>query len=307
MKAKLITLLFILSVISNSGFAQSKHMEGSYSGGHDSLVFDGADERAFNIQNETDDKCKIKVMDVFGEATGTYWVDSSFQTCGTGVVHQKVKVTGQLRKGVELIPGYELTTGGEGWKGANGRTYNNTIMLDLGPGTGFMLGRKASIMIGNDCAIQVNHGGIISTGDINVSTARSTVTHKNTQYSVEVIEDGDKITDIVKVYEGSVEFGPNMGSDANNKERENNIKKMSDLNVQLQKLSADYSNGKITAQEYSSQMQELSKEMSDAQSQLQRSVTVNAGYKSSITDTDKPTEPEQFDTNADRWWEDTEK
>ncbi len=290
MKTKLFTLLLVLSLISLTGYSQSKHGTAFIS---DSLLFDGDDANLFRFSKETDDGCKVKVQDVFGEATGTFIVDTVLETCGGAKQNMRVQKTGQLRKGVELVPGFEITTGG------NGDSHHQDLLaLDLGPSP-LMLGRKASITIGPDCVIHVKSGAVMLSGEYNISTTRSSVSHKKTRYSVEVVQDGGKFTDIVKVYEGSVEFGQNMENEANIKKNNDDAKKNNDKALQLQKLIEDYNSGKITVPEYSKQMQELMKD--DAKQQ--KTVTINAGYQSSITDTEDPSDPVPFDVNENHWWE----
>ncbi len=252
---------------------------------HDSLLFDG-NSNSFNFLKGADDKCKIKVSFVSGEATGTYWVDTVYETCGEKE-QGKFQKTGQLKRGVELVPGYEVTTGGNG-VGKNA----DLLMLDLGP-SALSLGRRGKIMIDKNCVLHLKEGAVQMAGDVDISTPRSNISHKNTQYTVEVVPDGDKITDIVKVYEGSVTFSVNTSDGSFGKN-------IGDKGKQMQKLSEDFQSGKITAQEYSDKMKELTK---DVESSAKYSVTVDAGFKSSITDTGVPTDPEAFDINADHWWE----
>jgi septation ring formation regulator EzrA len=103
------------------------------------------------------------------------------------------------------------------------------------------------------------------------------------------------------VYEGSVEFRQNFEGEGFKKGTE-------DWQEEMKKLNEDFQNGKITAQEYKEKFAEIQNKIkSNISTDPNYFVTVNAGYKSSITDANKPTDPEPFDTNADRWWEDINK
>ena len=69
----------------------------------------------------------------------------------------------------------------------------------------------------------------------------------------------------------------------------------------MQKIADDFQNGKIGAEEFTRKMTELQKEMT--KSLPQSTVTVNAGFQSKIVGIVNATEPESFNVNENRWWE----
>jgi len=70
----------------------------------------------------------------------------------------------------------------------------------------------------------------------------------------------------------------------------------------MKKLAEDYQGGKISIEEFTKKMQEFQKEMTEFLSGNE--ITVNAGFESRITGTDKPTDPVPIDANEKPWWED---
>jgi hypothetical protein len=295
MKAKLFSILFFLSFISVTCYSQTKSGTGSYSGGHDSLLFDGGDANSFNFLKDADDNCKIKVQDVFGDATGTYWVDTIYRVCGVKEPGQ-IQRTGLLKRGVELVPGYEITTGGEGYKGPrSGHLYNNTLMLDLGP-SALMLGRRASVTIGKDCVIHVNSGAVLMSGEHDISTSRTNVSHKKTRYTVEVVEDGDKISDIVKVYEGEVEVFPKKDSLA---------KITGNLGKEIGQLNLDLVNKKITLEEYKAKMAELNPKLEEYTNNLSKIVKLTAGYQCTVDSKGFVSDPVAIESTGTEWFDES--
>jgi hypothetical protein len=301
MKQKLFTLILTLSLISINSYSQSKHETASVSVGYDSLLFDGDNANQYNFLNATDDKCKIKVQDVFGDATGTFMVDTVFETCGEKHT-EKVRKTGPLKRGVELIPGYEISTGGEGYKGKSGHVYTNVLMLDLGP-SAVMLGRRTSAIIGSDCEIKLNTGSALVSGDHEIITSRTIITHKQTKYSVEIVPDGSDTMDIVKVFEGSVQVNPHANTDSSVA----HFKKLGDMQTEMAKLNDDMINKRITIDEYKAKITELNDEMKTSENSLPKAVEVNAGYQCTVDHTGKISDPVPIESTETQWFDDVEK
>ncbi len=291
MKTKFVSILFILLFICNTGYSQSKHGTGFISS-HDSLDFDGTYENSFSFFKDADDNCKIKVSDVFGEATGTYLIEKISKVCGvrdTGIVQK----TGQLKRGVELVPGTEVTTGGEGYKGANGVLKENVLMLDIGS-AGMMIGKNSRITIGKDCVIHVKIGAVMMSGEYDVSTPRTSVTHKKTKYTVEVVQDGDNISDIVKVYEGEVQVIPKKDSLA---------KSTGDLGTQIGQLNMDLKNKKITLEEYKARMAELTTKLEESTNNLSKIIELTSGYQCTVDSKGVISDPLPFETTGTEWFD----
>ncbi len=301
MKQKLFTLILTLSIISINSYSQSKHETASVSLGYDSLLFDGENGNQYNLLNTSDGKCKIKVQDVFGDATGTFMVDTVFETCGEKHT-DKVRKTGPLKRGVELIPGYEITTGGEGYKGKSGHLYSNILMLDLGP-SAVMLGRRTSAIVGSDCEIKLNTGSALVSGDHEIITPRTIITHKQTKYSVESVPDGSDTMDIVKVFEGSVKVNPHTNTDSSVA----HFKKIGDMQTEMAKLNDDLINKRITVDEYKAKITELNNEMKTSENSLSKEVDVNAGYQCTVDHTGKISDPVPIETTETQWFEDVDK
>lgn len=118
---------------------------------------------------------------------------------------------------------------------------------------------------------------------------KATVKHKNTMYTHEVRVEGNDTIDIVNVYKGSVEvlyFNPDFSSFENTAE-------------EMEKLSKDYSEGKITMEEFSAKMNEFVN-ISQEISKYTEPVIVEEGNKCIVTKNSITVEP---GTDTDRWWE----
>jgi hypothetical protein len=198
-----------------------------------------------------------------------------------------------------LLAGYVVKTEDDG-----------ALLLGFKDGSEIVIGPDTKLAIPRDyCKYESSYNlELIDDGKItirssgkttlNITTRRSVSSNKKTQYTVEIVKDGDKTTDILKVYEGSVEFRQNF-------QGEGFKKGTKDREEEMKKLNEDLQSGKITKEEFAKKMLEIQNKIKeDTSTDPNYFVTVNAGYMSSITDANKPTDPEPFDTNADRWWED---
>ena len=254
---------------------------------HDSLLFDGNDVEYFNYPG----KCNIKVFGVVGTVTGTYLVDTILNVCGA-MKNGTVQRTGQVHNGVELVPGYDLTL-----SEPKDEPYS-AVSIAI-PDASLLISHNAVIHLNEDCSIQMKKGAAMISGNFNLSTGNTKVTHNNTKYTIESVYDGDKVTDIVKVYEGSVRFSLNFESDELKKR---NQKRKNDISAEIAKRSSDIQSGKITPDEFKQKFSDLQTKLLSI-SRLDYFVTVNAGYSSTAADGEQPADPVPFDTNADRWWD----
>ncbi len=291
-RAIYIALFFILAAVSYS--SNSKFFGGGNP--HDSLLFDGG---ATNYLRNESGNCSIKVISAIGKCIGTYYADSIGHICGEPDTIQVIR-TGQLHKGYQLVPGTEVTTGPH--DDVTNGTYNIVSLKNGDSPDGIMLGSEGSVgkvLIGKDCVYHVISGNISVIGQMDISTSRSKVTHKNTQYTLEVLEQDGKFTDVVKVYEGSVELNANR-EDADYKQ--DSKKRQDELKAETQKLLEDFQSGKLTVDEFKQRNEEIQKKVNSV-TEMVKTVTINAGYTSSISEGESPTDPVTFDTNENRWWE----
>ncbi len=182
------------------------------------------------------------------------------------------------------------------------------IELELKDGSVIRVGPNSKMLIASSISCDLSSGIDMNLGKMwfnvkkllgsnryELKTERCALGHRGTKYSVEIVKDGDVMTDILRVYEGSVAFGRNMQSEANKK-------KTRDKDEQMKKLAEDYQNGKISIEEFATKMGELQQGMTESLSGNE--ITVNAGFESRITGTDKPTDPVLIDANENKWFDD---
>jgi len=270
-------ILSILFLISSSCLAQY------YSGRHDSLLFDGAGDDV----DRPPGQCFVKVYRVSGDVDALVLKVISVGIHGD-VVEQKRK---KVEVGDKLVLGDYIITGNDGM-----------IEIELDDGSVIRVGPNSKMMITSSILCDLSSGIKMELGKAffnikkflgkdryEVKTERTAVGHRGTKYSIEIVKDGDVMTDIVRVYEGSVAFRQNM-------------EKTLDTGEQMKKLGEDYQSGKISIEEFTKKMQEFQKEL--AEFLPGNEITVNAGFESRITGTDKPTDPVPIDANEKPWWED---
>jgi len=117
-----------------------------------------------------------------------------------------------------------------------------------------------------------------------IGTQNCTVKNLGTMYSLETNDNGD----IIKVYEGSVMIMPK--------------KLKSSANDELQKLSEDYQNGKISLDEFMSKSKNLSAQMLGDANKVTSGITVNAGYQTTVGDKSIG-EIVPITADDDKWWD----
>jgi hypothetical protein len=293
MKKIYFSIIITLILISSEAYSQKEGFAFSYSPGYDSLIFDGSNGNINNFINISDE-CNIKVTMVKGKAYGKIVTTKIETICGQTDTF-KTLVYGPLKVGDIVASEDFMRT--ESFSQVEVMLHNGKNVW-LGPSTEFQMGRD--YCMGNGIAKllsgTVHVKGSNDNGTTYVSTERGIVEMTHTEFSVEIIKEGDVITDILRMYEGSVTFKMNMGNSEN-------MKKTEDKGAEMQKLAEDFQNGKISLEEYMKKIQELQKEMTDVMPQT--GIIVNAGYESRIVGTGgNPTEPVTFDTNQNRWWED---
>jgi hypothetical protein len=289
MKNLIIAILLVL--ISSSIYSQTKIGTGFYSNGHDSLLFDGTNS-SFIIASNI---CKVKVQSVSGIAIGTRCVLKIYNTCGEKDTAEECKV-GQIFPDDKLKAGDKISTGPNGYLSimlSDGKTIN------LAPNTSIYINSnycennfKTQVQL-DEGLISINARPNKDVKGINVSTEYGTAITEGTEFSYEIIKESGSITDVLKVFEGTVKFQKNMQNKANQNKTE-------DKAAEMKKLTEDFQNGKISQEEYMKKIQEIQKEATES---LKYEVTVNAGFLSRIVGTENPTQPESFDVNENHWWE----
>ena len=205
----------------------------------DSLLFDGNYKNS-NYFNKVREECNLKVTKVQGKVFGTIITTKIEDICGEIDTVQKLTY-GQLKVGDIVASEQFLRT--QDFSQLEVETKDGKNVWPA-PTTEFKMGRD--YCMGKGVAELYSgrvhvHGGNGET-DTYISTEHRTVHITKTEFSVEIVKEGEITTDILKVYEGTVSFGLNM----QNKEVG---KKNDDKAAEMQKLADDFQNGKIGIEE----------------------------------------------------------
>ena len=290
-----IIVVVILFMFSTVLYSQSKSGTGFISGGHDSLLFDGANGNTF--MDKSPCGCRIQIAAVGKKVHARICEKKVSKDC---VEYDTSYV--KVRRGIvswdsDILDGDTIYTDD---------SPGSWIDLQLDDGKRLLLGSNSSMVVEGNCKNSADvtlHKGLLfldlTNGNkdnfIMTRTINGQIINMGTRYSVQSILDGNNTIDIVRVYEGSVSFGLNMENDFN-------INKTKDKGAEMKKLTDDFQSGKISIEEFTKKMAELQKGMNET---VLNAVTVNAGYESRLVGTDSnPTEPVPFDTNENHWWED---
>ena len=300
MKAIYLSILLVLFITSTVVYSQTKGSNISYSGGHDSLLFDGANLSSFNYVG-FDRNCYIKAVHVKGTAKGTVIQRKYITGCGGKLdsslveeyktisendviseVSNIISEDGHLELGVFVagysteMPLFYITV----WPDSKNTMpmignicfgYNQNIK----PGPYEKVERIWVIIGKTTLKSRPDAKPLLGTKGKNASAK-----HTKTKYSHEVkIESNDTI-DVIRVYEGSVEVTYEK-TDANEEKA---------IAKDMGKLSEDFSAGKITAIEYSTKMAEF-QSYSVRKLELSKPVTVDEGYKCTVTKISRVVEP----------------
>lgn len=259
----------------------------AFSGGHDSLLFDGAnDNREFkSFSDDTD--CGVEAEEVKGEVYGTVRVRKMMvKECGGEEVPVTVTEKRLIKKGDILQLGEEIITGENA-----GLTMSdaNASIIKIGP--------KTTLEITHDefCTgktfISVKAGKVwakvkklLKGQKFEVSTEWGGGGVRGTEFSVET----DGTAEIIRVYEGIVDV----------KKR---IFQESSTEKDLEQNASDFEEGKITMEEYARRLSAITKEANRNLKEYMQPVGLNAGYQITIT-MENITGPEII-TGDDRWWE----
>lgn len=291
MKNIYFTVLIIIAAAFSNTYSQTISGSSFYSGRNDTLLFDGADRTSVH---ETREVCLMKVLLVNGNIYGKVVKKEIGYACGpepeTLITYEKRL----LKEGDMVVAGEPITTERD----------KDFVIAQLGEGENMVLGGESGLVGVKDyCRFPPNVYMTLEAGKLGIDwnpVLPKTVTVcsgdaclrvKGTKFSLEVVKEGGVATSILQVYEGSVTFGRNMDSDANKKNTQSKAE-------QMKKLTDDFQNGKISIEEYTRKMQEINSGLGES---LQADeITVNAGFETRLTGTEKPTDPVPIDEK--QWW-----
>ena len=280
MKKSILSISFFL-LFAGVSFANSP----VFSDPHDSLLFDGEE----NLQISSDEDCALQV-EATGSVEAMVRVKVKAMGCGDGPdsiwgwERKQVKTGDFIKAGEETVTGPDgflkilLSDGSEIRVDKNSRFTPDGNICDL-------LKDNISKMIGRVWTkIKKLAGG----EKYEISTERAVDGVRGTEFSVE----SNEKMDVLKVYEGTVEVKP--------------VKEVMDKiadkkNAELEKMNDDFQNGKITMEEYTQKITEVTSDIQNIQQMAD--FNVEAGYKCSIDSEGNISGPEPIEPNDDRWFE----
>ncbi|MGA2668752.1 MAG: hypothetical protein ABSF32_07510 [Ignavibacteria bacterium] len=313
-------IFFALVFISVSIYSNPKHIPVFYNGDRDSLLFDGAEESS-DVIKISDESCRI-IVNYAVDASGEILKRKISNICGqrdTGWVAKHadtLKARDMLQEGTAVKTGPNgeisilLITGDskadvitEFALGPNS-TLNLPILTDLCTAMKKKLDigqmkvdlKKGKILVNMgekaNQIIQDLHQLTHDVGLMVFNTANSIINDLHTQFSIEVSASGNDTADIIKVYEGKVKVsvpytGQNKG-EGKSKAQE------------MQQLTQDYKDGKITMEELQKKLKEETQNMVNTAENI-LPVTVEVGNK--CTNSNGVLKVEPIESNDDRWWE----
>lgn len=279
-----LTLLFILFAGAiNFTFSADLHV--NTGGPHDSLLFDGDNSNPGNYYGGYY-PCYWKVVKLKGYAYGTIRKLEIGKICGVPDTVEVLK-DDTLKEGDILSDGTIIETGPDGLIAV-------AVFLKSEPnslGRMFMTSHPSSLMkipllnpicdalktereIENMSKVLIIKGKVTSDSPpsekvkLGTKGKRSSVKHKKTRYSHEVLIEGGDTLDIVRVYEGSVEINHIREdfSDEEAKARE------------MEQLAQDFQAGKITMEEMTKKIEEYTSNTKEISENL-KPFTVEEGNK----------------------------
>lgn len=260
----------------------------------DTLLFDG---EASLLNKPSDNTCKLKVTYIKGKVMGT--TERLIDVWGSCTV-EKAFVTGEYElRGGEMVfmNGSPVKTGD-----------NSYVELEAEDGSILRIGPNSSAEINCDAEFTPDNSRIsiklvlgtiwakvkhvLGGNAMDVKTSRAIAGVRGTIFSFETKVENGVYTDILRTYEGSVEFWGNP----ENKIDKEEIKRQSDS---LQKA---YKEGRITLEELTSKMKELVNPVEKAADEYR--VMVESGFESAIRGTEPPTSPVKLTEDPDAWHSD---
>lgn len=245
MKNILLCLVIVLLIITGSLHAQGNEKTFSPGISKDTLLFD--DDSPLNLTGKADN-CPVKVEYVKGKSRGKRLVQKTVVTC-QGPNYLNVEEDGDLQNNDVLAPGSTLTT--------DDNSYVQLKLLDgsimrIGPNSTFTLGdcnfTEQSRFTAKDILGEVWSSVVSAIGkDVELTTDWGNAGVRGTKFSLEnkMIEKDSAL--VLRVYEGLVNFRGKF-------DESEYAQALSDI---MKKLSQDYQDGKITADEMNKKVMEL--------------------------------------------------
>jgi hypothetical protein len=286
----IVLLFYYLSVSAQQQFTPVPGRYSQFSSiSDDSLLFDG--EFGTGLVRPYSGDCPVTVRYASGKNTGVKRVDKIVTDCSGKVIDTLyTSESGQLKKDDMVYLGEELSTGEDGvieleiWDGSVLRMAPNTSIKITGE---FCDTRNIFQRQGN---IWTKVKKLLGGGKFQVSDKMMGVGVRGTEFSFYT----DDTKSIVKVYEGTVETKPVIGS---------NVRGTEDIAKEMEKLEKEYADGKITMNDYAVKMQDLALKMQGNSQNMSKTVMVEAGYM--VTSTDKLGDPEKIPADDNKWFEDS--
>lgn len=261
----------------------------AFNGDNDSLLFDGAFEKRRIISEENNLKCNITVNYSNGDNKGTKIITQIQKDCGDEEFVVKKTEAGQLKNGDVLAIGEEISTGNDGY-----------LEIELYDGSVLRLPPNSKIKIDemmcetNTTKIKAIMGSvwskvkkIVGGGHFEISGLKGWCGVRGTEF----IFDAQSDKDIIKVYEGSVEV------------KLSNKDEMIETGEEIEKITEDYVNGKLTLQEYMEKISKYTSEIGTIANETTRTVLIESGNMSTVSK--RISEPEPIPSNDDSWFEDS--
>jgi hypothetical protein len=289
----ILLIVFLLNYLSVSAQQQFTPVSGRYSQlssmTDDSLLFDG-EFGTRQVKSYSGD-CPVTVRYASGKNAGVKRVDKIVTDCSGKVIDTLyTSEKGQLKKDDLVYLGEELSTGEDGvieleiWDGSVLRMAPNTSIKITGEfcDTRNIFQRQGSIWM----KVKKLLGG----SKFQVSDKMMGVGVRGTEFSFYT----DDTKSIVKVYEGTVETKPAIGS---------NVSGTEDAANEMEKLEKEFSDGKISMNEYALKMQDLALKMQGISQNMSKTVMVESGYM--VTSTDNLGDPEKIPADDIKWFEDS--
>jgi len=249
----------------------------------DSLLYDGVFSGSSPLI--PNDDCPIKVNYASGTTNASKHVLLTVTTCGVTSSSEQIQ-NGPLQKDDKLLPGSEISTGSDG-----------KAELQLGDGSVIRMGPNTTIKITQEHCVSTSiftiSGNIwlkvkklLGGGKFGVESGVAGGGVRGTEFTFEVTGNSAVFT----VYEGSVEV-------TGKKINYGNIK---DGAKEMENLTKDFQNGKISMEEYQKKMEEYSNKMQET---AKSTVMVEAGNTATVTDVIKG--PEPFEKKSSNWFDDS--
>jgi hypothetical protein len=281
-------ILLILIFITGSVISQNRHMTPGFQS--DTLLFDG--ENSIYRQENTAEGCKFKVTYVEGKVTGTTDRMEWFETCQGSWIH----VTGiyELKTG-DMVTA-EIKTGD---KARLELEAPDGSVIRLGPNSSTTLDCNAKF---EDLSQKISMKLVLGTiwshvthalgGDnaMDIQTDRAIAGVRGTTFSFEVKLENGNYTDILRTYEGSVEFSSRLTGKIDEKE----------MARRSQELQDDFKAGKISLEEFTKKMKELTDPATDLAGK--NIIMVGAGEESRVIGNELPTGTTKITEDPDAWY-----